>query len=142
LKYLTIRNIRVPLLALIAFLAVGIPAYNVAKHQKPPCCVVNMEQKMKNAHGGTIVAKSKHVTVSISNYAFSPQILTVRVGTKITWTNHDQTAHTATANKGAFDTGTINPGKSKTIIMSKIGTYPYHCIFHAFMTGTINVVKA
>lgn len=36
-----------------------------------------------------------HVAVAITNYAFSPARLTVRAGTRVTWTNHDATAHTA-----------------------------------------------
>ncbi len=32
--------------------------------------------------------------VTITNFAFSPAILTIRVGTKVTWTNEDVVAHT------------------------------------------------
>ncbi len=35
--------------------------------------------------------------VLISNYAYHPASITVAPGTKITFTNHDQTAHTATS---------------------------------------------
>ncbi len=83
--------------------------------------------------------RSGHVTVAITNYAFAPAKLTVRAGTVITFTDHDSTAHTATANDGAFNTGTIEPGQSRTIRVGKAGTYPYHCLFHAFMTGTVTV---
>ena len=84
--------------------------------------------------------RSGHVSVAISNYAFAPAAIIVKPGTKITFTNHDQTAHTATANNGAFDTGTVNPKASRTIDVKRAGTYAYHCSFHAFMKGTI-VVK-
>jgi plastocyanin len=84
---------------------------------------------------------SRHVRVAIRMFAFSPQHLTVRVGTRVTWTNYDSTAHTATANNNtSFDTGTINPGQSRTVRFTRPGTYPYHCAFHAFMTATITVV--
>ena len=72
-------------------------------------------------------------------YAFEPAKLTVKAGTEITFTNMDQTAHTATAINQTFDTGTIQPGKSKTIVVKKAGTYAYHCLFHAFMTATLTV---
>jgi plastocyanin len=85
--------------------------------------------------------RSGHVTVAVSNYAFSPATVTVRAGTRITFTNHDATAHTATADHGAFGTGTIAPGHSRTIEIRRPGRYPYHCLFHAFMTGTITVVS-
>ncbi len=82
---------------------------------------------------------SRHVTVAISNYAFVPKSLTVKAGTRVTWANHDQTAHTATADAGGFDTGTVNPSSSRTIDFKRPGTFTYHCSFHAFMTATITV---
>ena len=84
--------------------------------------------------------RSGQVRVDVSNYAFTPASLTVRAGTRVTFTNHDATPHSATADGGAFDTGSINQDASRTIRLSKPGVYPYHCVFHAFMTGTITVV--
>ncbi len=82
-----------------------------------------------------------HVHVIIKDYAYRPDTVTVKAGTEITFTNEDQTAHTATANSGAWNTGTIDPGHSATVKLVKPGVYPYHCIFHAFMTGTVTVVR-
>ncbi len=77
--------------------------------------------------------------LTISGYAYQPPRMTVRPGTKITFANRDQTAHTATSTNTGFDTGTIKPGKSATVTVSKPGTYAYYCQFHAFMHGTIIV---
>jgi plastocyanin len=82
-----------------------------------------------------------HVTVAITNFAFKPAKLTVAAGTRVTFVNHDMTAHTATADHGGFGTGTINPRHSDTIRLTKPGRYAYHCLFHAFMTGTITVAR-
>ena len=65
----------------------------------------------------------------------------MRAGTKVTVTNNDSTAHTATATSGAFDSGTVTPGKSISFTLDKPGVYHYYCQFHAFMTGTIKVVR-
>jgi plastocyanin len=81
---------------------------------------------------------SHAVTVAIRNFAYAPQTLTVSPGTRVTWVNHDSTAHTATVT-GGFDTGTIAPGRSASVVLSRPGTYHYHCLFHAFMLGTIVV---
>jgi plastocyanin len=79
--------------------------------------------------------------VKISNFKFSPASVTVKHGARITVTNQDSTAHTATADDGhSFDTGTLADGASKTISVSKPGSYPYHCTIHSFMHGTL-VVK-
>lgn len=87
------------------------------------------------------VGSGKAPRLAIANYAFAPPSLTVRVGTTIMVTNADSTAHTATARSGGFDTGTINPGHAARITVDKPGTYTYYCQFHAFMTGTIKVVR-
>jgi plastocyanin len=87
------------------------------------------------------VVRTGHVKVTVRMFAFSPSKLTVKAGTHITFTNYDSTAHTATALSGAFGTGTIEPKHSATITVTKPGVYPYHCLFHAFMTGTITVVR-
>ena len=79
------------------------------------------------------------LTVKISGYAFEPASVTVGAGSRITFTNHDATAHTATSNKPAFDTGTVKPGQSATVALRKAGTYTYYCQFHAFMHGTVIV---
>ena len=78
--------------------------------------------------------------VTISDFKFTPGALTVRQGARITVTNHDTTAHTATADSGnSFDTGSIDPGSSATFTLSKVGTYSYHCSIHPFMHGTLTV---
>lgn len=88
------------------------------------------------------VATGAAATIKITNYAYEPARLTVRVGTRITVTNDDQTQHTLTAARGgAFDTGTIQPGGSATFVVSKAGVYPYLCQFHAFMMGSLTVVR-
>jgi len=46
------------------------------------------------------------------------------------------TVGTATADGGAFDTGDVDPGASKTTTLSKAGRYAYHCQIHSFMKGT------
>jgi plastocyanin len=68
--------------------------------------------------------------------------VTVTAGTRVSFHNDDQTAHTATAINQSFDSGTIQPGKTATVTFDKPGTYAYHCLFHAFMTASITVVAA
>jgi plastocyanin len=79
------------------------------------------------------------VKISIRGYAYQPVALSVAAGTRVTFTNHDATAHTATASTPAFDTGTLKPGQSATVTLKTAGTYSYICQFHAFMHGTITV---
>jgi plastocyanin len=85
---------------------------------------------------------SGHVKIDISNFMYSPAVLKVKVGSTITVTNDDETEHTATSNsEGVFDTGTLAKGQSMSFKVNKVGSFSYHCSFHAFMHGTIDVVQ-
>ncbi len=77
--------------------------------------------------------------VTIDNFKFAPATLNVKAGAKVTVTNNDSTTHTATADGGAFDTGDLDPGASKTVTLSKPGDYADHCQIHPFMKATIVV---
>jgi plastocyanin len=73
--------------------------------------------------------------------SYAPNPATVQVGQAVAWRNADAVAHTATADGGAFDTGSIAPGAtSNPITMNTAGSFPYHCTIHGFvMTGTLTV---
>ena len=78
--------------------------------------------------------------VTISDFKFTPNPLTVESGAGVNVTNDDSAPHTVTADDGhSFDTGTLGKGSSKTISVTKSGTYPYHCSIHSFMHGKLIV---
>ena len=93
------------------------------------------------AVGAGAVLAADHA-VSISGFAYSPPSLTVTVGDTVTWTNNEDVPHTATADGGSFDTGTLDQGASNTVTFNTAGTFPYHCTIHTQMTGTITVEAA
>lgn len=98
----------------------------------------------KSASGGAAgapAAGGKVAQISIVNYAYKPVSVTVKVGTKLTFTNHDSTPHTATSTSPPLDTGSIAPGASASVTVTKPGTYSYICTFHPFMHGTITVTS-
>ena len=90
----------------------------------------------------TAGAQGKTMPVSIKNFAFNPPNTTVSAGTTVTWVNNDQAPHTATANDGAFDSGTLQPGQSYSFTFDKPGTYAYHCNIHPDMSATVTVSGA
>jgi plastocyanin len=77
--------------------------------------------------------------VAIRNFAFGPQVVTVKAGTTVHWTNSDTEAHTVTSNTGAFGSAVLQPGASYSFTFTKPGTYHYRCTIHPFMTGTVMV---
>jgi len=79
------------------------------------------------------------VPITISGYAFHPPTVTIAPGTTLAFTNRDATAHTATTSTPGFDTGTIAPGRTATVVVRAPGTYTYICQFHAFMQARVVV---
>jgi plastocyanin len=80
--------------------------------------------------------------VSIVNMDYSPADVTVKKGTKVTWTNNDDVAHTVTADSGnAFDSGNMNKSTSFSHTFDTVGTFAYHCTFHSNMHGKITVTE-
>jgi plastocyanin len=96
-----------------------------------------------NSYGSTSTGPSpvpsSPNTVQMSGMSFSPATLTVSAGTTVTWKNDDTMAHTSTSDTGAWDTGNLAPGASKTTTFATAGTFAYHCAYHAGMKGTVVV---
>ena len=57
-------------------------------------------------------APGSAASVSIAGRAFSPSSITIAAGGSVTFRNDDDRAHTVTANDGAFNSGTIDEGRS------------------------------
>jgi plastocyanin len=79
--------------------------------------------------------------VKIVEFVYGPDPVTVQVGGKVTWQNEDTAPHTATADDGSFDTGTIEQGKIKSETFKQAGTFTYFCEIHPTMHGTVEVVE-
>jgi plastocyanin len=72
----------------------------------------------------------------INNYGpyFVPTYAIVPLNSRVTWTNKDYVAHTATASDGSFDTNPVLPGESYTsTIQHNPGTIGYFCKIHPWM---------
>jgi plastocyanin len=77
--------------------------------------------------------------VRIADFAFAPGSLSAEAGQSVTWTNQDGTAHTVTADDGAFDSGNLAGGEEFSFAFDEAGTYAYHCNIHPRMKGTVTV---
>jgi plastocyanin len=89
---------------------------------------------------GSVAAADQ--TVTMESLQFQPATVTVEVGDTVTWSNADAVPHTATADDGSFDTGTISGGASASHTFTTAGTFAYHCEVHPTMTGTVVVQAA
>ncbi len=78
--------------------------------------------------------------VEIVEFAFGPDMLTVPLGTTVTWTNNEiGVPHTTTADDGAWDSGTMAEGDTFSHTFTEEGTFTYFCSIHPSMTATVNV---
>ena len=79
--------------------------------------------------------------VEIVEFTYQPDPVTIEAGGKVIWINRDSAPHTATADDGSFDTGTLEEGKLKSESFEDPGSYPYFCEIHPDMRGTVEVVE-
>jgi plastocyanin len=93
---------------------------------------------------GTAAPAAGPGAITIKSFAFSPQEMTVKQGTTVTWTNQDGVAHTIVSDAGApeaISSGPVSQGGSFSFTFTKPGTYPYHCSIHPSMTGSVIVTS-
>lgn len=83
----------------------------------------------------------KSEKVDIVEFTYQPDPVVVQVDGKVIWQNQDTAPHTATADDGSFDTGTIEKGKLGSATFKEAGTFAYFCEIHPDMRGTVEVVE-
>lgn len=87
-------------------------------------------------------ANPNALNVSIQNFAFNKSEMTIAVGTTVRWTNKDAVAHTVTSDSLVFDSGNMPNGAIFEYTFNTEGTFPYRCVPHPSMQGTITVKPA
>ena len=80
-------------------------------------------------------------TVKIANFTFGPQELTVKAGTKVTWTNEDDIPHIVVSPNN-FRSKVLDTDGTYAFTFTTPGTYKYFCSLHPHMTGTVVVEAA
>src|SRR5215210_5830926 len=101
-----------------------------------------------SAGGGTSVSIVPGSS-SLTTDAFSPNPIQVSVGNTVTWTNNDSQPHTVTSgsngqpdnkfNSSPNFSPLLNPGQTFSFTFTQAGTYPYFCMLHPNMVGTVSV---
>ena len=89
-----------------------------------------------------VAAVAATVNVSIFNFGFNPQSITVHTGDTVHWTNSSG-FHTTTAGDGVWGSGNLNQGQSfdHTFTAGQEGIHTYFCGIHGagLMSGTVTV---
>jgi plastocyanin len=91
--------------------------------------------------GNSHQAHAAEAMIKISNFSFAPPLLTVPVGTTVTWVNEDDEPHTVVDSNTLFKSHALDTGDKFSFTFSKPGKFQYFCTIHAHMVGTV-VVEA
>jgi len=75
-------------------------------------------------------------SVTIKDFEYQPDPVTISPGDSVTWTNRDMAQHSAT-DDGEFDTGLLKKGESGTVTIDQAGTYDYICTVHPDMRAKL-----
>ena len=96
--------------------------------------------------GGGVPPCEKPVTqaagteVKIDLSCFMPTVLDVTVGRTVRFVNQSAMPHTVTGVGGSFgNTTMLNQGATLDATFDKVGVFPYYCVFHPGMSGSVVV---
>ena len=81
------------------------------------------------------------VDLNIAKFAFAPKEITVAPGTKIIWTNRDDTPHTVASSDKSFASKGLDTDDTFEHTFASEGDFSYICTVHPFMTGVVHVRK-
>jgi plastocyanin len=84
-------------------------------------------------------ANAANVDVTIDNFTFRPQQVTVKAGDTVTWINHDDIPHTVTSKTMLFRSKAIDTDDKFSFTFTTPGTFMYFCSLHPHMTGSVVV---
>jgi plastocyanin len=98
------------------------------------------------ASPGAIADSTLHqIVVERESFTFAPQALSIHVGDRVTWTNHDGQMHMVVAAKPGSDGreleiySRLDPDKSFEHQFDTPAAYYYYCAIHFQMWGIISV---
>ena len=118
----------VAVLTAVASLMILVGTVSQAQHE-------NDSGKLVGSAAGTDAASQ----VMIDNFVYSPVPLTVKVGTTVTWINHDDIPHTVDSTQGKFKSAALDTDDKFEFRFTEAGEYPFYCRIHPKMTGKIVV---
>jgi plastocyanin len=92
------------------------------------CCLV---------YGALAASGETHLT--IDNFTFKPDAVTVPVGTRIVWVNDDDIPHSIVETMGKFHSPALDTEDKFSFTFDKAGSYEYFCGLHPHMKGKVVV---
>jgi plastocyanin len=88
---------------------------------------------------------------TLTDTGFQPNPIQIQVGDTVTWTNDDLESHTVTSGSNGVPDNKFNsspnfiplmaPGAMFSHTFTEAGEYPYFCLLHPNMVGTVSVIS-
>jgi plastocyanin len=93
---------------------------------------------------GLVLAAAPDGRVTVQLFKFRPDRLEVKAGTRVTWTNQDEIAHTVTSGTPekpdtAFNMRLAGKGETASYDFTRAGEFPFFCARHPAMRGLVHV---
>jgi plastocyanin len=90
--------------------------------------------------GSPVLSETGHAEVVLEKLRFSPQTLSVPVGTTVTWINRDSVPKiVVSAEQPLAMPAILRAGQAFSRTFATAGTYSYFCSVHPSVTGKIVV---
>ena len=77
--------------------------------------------------------------IKIDNFSFTPPMLTLQAGSKVTWTNRDDIPHNIVSSEQKFKSKPLDTDDNYSFTFTEPGTYQYFCGLHPKMVGKVVV---
>ncbi|SFK74482.1 cupredoxin domain-containing protein [Methylocapsa palsarum] len=84
-------------------------------------------------------SRAADAEITIDNFSFHPDKLSVKAGTTIVFRNRDDIPHTVASAEGVFRSEALDTDDAFSFTFDKPGVYPFFCSLHPKMTGEIIV---
>jgi plastocyanin len=84
-------------------------------------------------------ARADEIVVTIENFTFSPQTVTIRPGDTVIWKNGDDIPHSVVEQGRAFRSPPLDTGDAFSMTFTELGEVDYYCGFHPMMLGKVIV---
>jgi plastocyanin len=86
-----------------------------------------------------VAAPPAETRVTIDNFTYKPETITIPKGTKLEWENDDDIPHTVVETRGKFLSPALDTEDKYAFTFDVPGTYEYFCSLHPHMKGKVVV---
>lgn len=101
----------------------------------------SMPNFSKNSDASPTEVQEGTVAVDIVDFDYAKKTLKVKKGTKVVWTNKDQSQHTVTSdNNGPLQSPRFGKDGTFEYTFNEAGMFSYFCEPHPYMKGAVEVI--